>query len=62
MVYRPTVHYAYHPSDDAVLSVHELAGRNWIMQDRKRIIGSRDSYGPAGTFQCFELLLSRLRL
>lgn len=28
-VYRPTVHYAYHPCDDAVLSVHELAGRNW---------------------------------
>ena len=27
--YRPTVHYAYHPCDDAVLSVHELAGRNW---------------------------------
>jgi homospermidine synthase len=28
-VYRPTVHYAYHPSDEAVLSVHELAGKNW---------------------------------
>jgi homospermidine synthase len=38
VVYRPTVHYAYHPSDDAVLSVHELAGRNWLMQDRKRIM------------------------
>jgi homospermidine synthase len=38
VVYRPTVHYAYHPSDDAVLSVHELAGRNWQMQDRKRIM------------------------
>ncbi len=38
VVYRPTVHYAYHPSDDAVLSVHELAGRNWRMQDRKRIM------------------------
>jgi homospermidine synthase len=36
--YRPTVHYAYHPSDDAVLSVHELAGRNWRIQDRKRIM------------------------
>jgi homospermidine synthase len=22
LVYRPTVHYAYHPCDDAVLSVH----------------------------------------
>jgi homospermidine synthase len=37
-VYRPTVQYAYHPSDAAVLSVHELAGRNWHLQDRKRIM------------------------
>jgi homospermidine synthase len=36
--YRPTVHYAYHPCDDAVLSMHELAGRNWQMQPRKRVI------------------------
>lgn len=36
--YRPTSHYAYHPSDSAVLSVHELAGRNWQIQDRKRIL------------------------
>ena len=26
-VYRPTCHYAYHPCDDAVLSLHELFGR-----------------------------------
>jgi homospermidine synthase len=38
VIYRPTVHYAYHPCDSAVLSVHELAGRNWNIQDRKRII------------------------
>lgn len=37
-VYRPTTHYAYHPSDNAVLSVHELAGRNWHLQDSKRIM------------------------
>jgi homospermidine synthase len=36
--YRPTVHYAYHPCDDAVASVHELAGRNWRLQDKHRII------------------------
>ncbi len=36
--YRPTVHYAYHPCDDAVLSLHELAGKNWQPQARKRII------------------------
>jgi homospermidine synthase len=40
IVYRPTVHYAYHPCDDAVLSVHELAGRNWHMQERKRIMNA----------------------
>jgi homospermidine synthase len=38
VVYRPTVHYAYHPSNDAVLSVHEFAGRNWHLQERKRIL------------------------
>ena len=38
LVYRPTVHYAYHPCDDAVLSVHEFVGRNYILQDRKRIM------------------------
>ena len=36
--YRPTVHYAYHPCDAAVLSVHELAGRNWQIQERKRVM------------------------
>ncbi|WP_428490314.1 homospermidine synthase [Rhodopila sp.] len=36
--YRPTVHYAYHPCDDAVLSVHEFAGRNWQLQPRQRLM------------------------
>jgi homospermidine synthase len=36
--YRPTVHYAYHPSDDAVLSVHEFAGRNYELQPEKRLM------------------------
>ena len=36
--YRPTVHYAYHPCDDAVLSLHELAGKNWELQSNKRLI------------------------
>jgi homospermidine synthase len=36
--YRPTTHYAYHPCDAAVLSVHEFAGRNWQLQERKRIL------------------------
>jgi homospermidine synthase len=38
VVYRPTTHYAYHPSDNAVLSVHEFAGRNWQLQKHKRIM------------------------
>ena len=38
VVYRPTCHYAYHPSDSAVVSVHEFAGRNWHLQDRQRIL------------------------
>jgi homospermidine synthase len=36
--YRPTVHYAYHPCDDAVMSIHELAGREWAIQPEKRIL------------------------
>jgi len=36
--YRPTAHYAYHPCDDAVLSIHELAGKNWRMQPEKRLM------------------------
>ncbi|HEX6362547.1 MAG TPA: saccharopine dehydrogenase C-terminal domain-containing protein [Albitalea sp.] len=36
--YRPTVHYAYHPCDDAVLSLHELAGRNWRVQPDQRVM------------------------
>ena len=37
-VYRPTVHYAYHPSDNAVLSVHEFCGKNFQLQEKKRIM------------------------
>jgi len=45
VVYRPTVHYAYHPCDDAVLSVHELAGRNFVMQPEQRILMNEISSG-----------------
>ncbi len=38
VVYRPTVHYAYHPCDDALLSLHELAGKNWQPQSQRRIM------------------------
>lgn len=36
--YRPTVLYAYHPCDDTVLSLGELAGRNWQLQPRVRVL------------------------
>jgi len=36
--YRPTVHYAYHPSDDTVLSLHELRGHNWQPQTKLRLV------------------------
>ncbi|MBV9585201.1 MAG: homospermidine synthase [Alphaproteobacteria bacterium] len=38
VLYRPTCHYAYHPCDDAVLSLHELAGKNWQLQRHKRLM------------------------
>lgn len=37
-LYRPTVHYAYHPCDAAIVSVWELKMRNWQMQDQQRIM------------------------
>ena len=38
IAYRPTVHYAYHPCDDAVLSIHELAGKQWERQPQQRLL------------------------
>ena len=38
VVYRPTAHYAYHPCDAAVLSLHEMAGKNGKQQKRQRLI------------------------
>lgn len=38
VLYRPTVHYAYHPCDDAVLSLHEFAGKAWTLQPEKRLM------------------------
>lgn len=36
--YRPTVHYAYHPCPDAVLSLNELVERKYRPQTKKRIL------------------------
>jgi homospermidine synthase len=48
--YRPTVHYAYHPCDDAVLSLHELSARHWQPQSvryvlKNEITSGRDELG-----------------
>jgi homospermidine synthase len=43
--YRPTVHYAYHPSDAAINSVLELRMRNWEMQPRQRIMNNEIDSG-----------------
>lgn len=38
LAYRPTVHYAYHPCDQAVMSMHEILGKNLKQQKRQRLI------------------------
>jgi homospermidine synthase len=37
LYYRPTVYYAYHPCDAAVLSVHEFNGKNLKLQSKTRL-------------------------
>jgi len=36
--YRPTVHYAYHPCDQAIMSMHEIVGKNLAQQKRQRLM------------------------
>jgi homospermidine synthase len=40
VVYRPTVHYAYHPCDGAVLSLLETAERGGTLQNISRLISN----------------------
>jgi homospermidine synthase len=42
VVYRPTCHYAYHPCDDAVLSLDEMAGAEWKPQKTWHILSEHD--------------------
>ncbi len=50
-VYRPTCHYAYHPCDDAVLSLHEMFGQEgarqpeWKILDENEIVDGMDELG-----------------
>jgi homospermidine synthase len=41
-VYRPTCHYAYHPADDAVLSLHEMFGRAAKAQEKHHILDENE--------------------
>ncbi len=41
-IYRPTCHYAYHPADDAVLSLHELFGRAGRTQPAHHILAEHE--------------------
>jgi homospermidine synthase len=38
VTFRPTVHYAYHPCDQAIMSMHEIVGKNLAQQKRQRLI------------------------
>lgn len=58
-IYRPTVHYAYHPCDGAVLSLHELAGNNGILQESQRLI-SKD-IAPNGVDELGVLLMGHAK-
>jgi homospermidine synthase len=42
LVYRPTCHYAYHPCNDAVLSLHEMGGREWQRQSNSHILDENE--------------------
>jgi homospermidine synthase len=41
-VYRPTCHYAYHPCNDAVLSLHEMFGAAGAAQEKHVILDEHD--------------------
>ena len=42
VVYRPTCHYAYHPANDAVLSLHEIFGATGKMQPKWHILDENE--------------------
>jgi homospermidine synthase len=44
-VYRPTMHYAYCPCDEAVVSLHELKGYNYKLQPKLRIMNDEITKG-----------------
>lgn len=59
VVYRPTVHYVYHPCDGAVLSLDELAGDNGVLQNTQRLMG--DEILPGGVDELGVLLMGHAK-
>ncbi|OYV27229.1 MAG: hypothetical protein B7W98_02200 [Parcubacteria group bacterium 20-58-5] len=59
VVYRPTVHYAYHPCDGAVLSLDELAGNNGALQKEQRLIS--EEILPGGVDELGVLLMGHTK-
>lgn len=45
VLHRPTVHYAYCPTDAAIASIHELLGRQWQVQSRRRVMNDDITHG-----------------
>jgi len=54
VTYRPTVHYAYYPCGDAVLSIDEYRGRNYRLQERRRLLRDEitDGMDELGVLLC----------
>ena len=44
-VYRPTVHYAYMPCNDSIVSLHELRCRNYELHPKRRILAHEITEG-----------------
>jgi len=44
-IYRPTVHYAYCPSDSAIASLNELRGYDYNLPERQRILNDEITSG-----------------
>jgi homospermidine synthase len=59
VLYRPTVHYSYHPCDGAVLSLHEIWGKNWHLQESKRLL--MEEISPGGMDELGVLLMGHER-
>jgi homospermidine synthase len=45
LTYRPTVHFAYHACDNAWMSLHQVAGREWVKHPEERLMIDEISTG-----------------